>query len=169
MAELHAHDHTHSTRDMSRTVLVAMRLASRPETESHTYGMMRAEILAAAGNGITLLVVSAVVTFEAIERLIHPVTVHGWVLIVVAAIGAAVNLAATILMSRADRSSLNIQGAYAHILTDLWGFIGTVVAGIVIVTSGFSRADSIASLVVVALMLKAAIGLLRPGLRILLE
>jgi cobalt-zinc-cadmium efflux system protein len=149
--------------------LVALRLADRPETGSHTFGMKRAEILAAVGNGVTLLIVSALVTFEAIERLVHPVAVHGVTLIVVAAVGVAVNLAATLTLSKANRTSLNIEGAYRHMVTDLYGFIGTVLAGIVIVTSGFTRADSIASLVVVALMLKAAIELLRPGLRILLE
>ena len=149
--------------------LVALRLAARPETGSHTFGMKRAEILAAVGNGITLVVVSALVTFEAIDRLVHPAAVHGAVLIVVAAVGVAVNVAATATMSKANRRSLNVESAYRHVLTDLYGFIGTVIAGIVIVTTGFSRADSIASLVVVALMLKAAIQMLRPALRILLE
>jgi cobalt-zinc-cadmium efflux system protein len=131
--------------------------------------MKRAEILAAAGNGITLLVVAALVTFESIERLVHPVLVHGTTLIVVASVGVAVNVAATVTLSKANRRSLNIEAAYRHVVTDLYGFIGTVVAGIVIVTAGFSRADSIASLVVVGLMLKAALQLLRPALRILLE
>jgi cobalt-zinc-cadmium efflux system protein len=149
--------------------LVALRLAARPETGSHTFGMKRAEILAAVGNGITLLVVSALVTFESIERLVHPVRVHGATLIVVAAVGVAVNLVAVFTLAKANRRSLNIEGAYKHVLTDLYGFIGTVAAGIVIVTAGFSRADSIASLAVVALMLKAAVQLLRPALRILLE
>jgi cobalt-zinc-cadmium efflux system protein len=149
--------------------LVAIRLAARPETGSHTFGMKRAEILAAVGNGITLLVVGALVTFEAIERLVHPAAVHGATLIVVASVGVAVNLAATATMSKANRQSLNVEGAYRHILTDLYAFIGTVIAGIIIVTTGFSRADSIASLVVVVLMVKAAIDLLRPALRILLE
>jgi cobalt-zinc-cadmium efflux system protein len=149
--------------------LVALRLAARPETGSHTFGMKRAEILAAAGNGITLLVVAALVTFESIERLVHPVLVHGTTLIVVASVGVAVNVAATVTLSKANRRSLNIEAAYRHVVTDLYGFIGTVVAGIVIVTAGFSRADSIASLVVVGLMLKAALQLLRPALRILLE
>jgi cobalt-zinc-cadmium efflux system protein len=148
---------------------VAMRLAARPVTGSHTYGLMRAEILAAAGNGITLLLVGALITFEAVQRLLHPVDVHGWSLITVAAVGVVVNAVATVVMSKADRSSLNIQGAYKHILTDLWGFAGTVIAGIIIVTSGFTRADSIASLLVVGLMLRAAASLLRPALRILLE
>jgi cobalt-zinc-cadmium efflux system protein len=148
---------------------VAIRMAARPPTGSHTFGLRRAEILAAAGNGITLLLVSALITFEAVQRLIHPSTVHGGVLIVVASVGVVVNLAATLILSRANRTSLNMEGAYRHILTDLYGFIGTVVAGIIIVTTGFSRADSIASLVVVGLMVKAAVQLLRPALRILLE
>ena len=75
--------------------LVAIRLAARPETGSHTYGMKRAEILAAAGNAIALLVVSALVTYDAVVRLVHPSSVDGAVLIVVAAVGVAVNLAAT--------------------------------------------------------------------------
>ncbi|HVB92467.1 MAG TPA: cation diffusion facilitator family transporter [Acidimicrobiales bacterium] len=149
--------------------LLAIRLAARPETGSHTYGMIRAEILAAAANGITLLLVSALVTFEAVQRLVRPSPVIGVNLIVVAGIGVAVNLVATLTMSKADRSSLNIEGAYRHILTDLYGFAGTAIAGIVILITGFSRADSIASLVVVCLMLKAAVELLRPALRILLE
>jgi cobalt-zinc-cadmium efflux system protein len=149
--------------------LVAMHLADRPETGSHTFGMKRAEILAAAGNGITLLLVAVLITFEAVHRLVHPTPVHGATLIVVAAVGVAVNLAATMTLSRSNRRSLNVQAAYRHVLTDLYGFLGTVIAGIVIVTVGFDRADSIASLVVVGLMLKAAFELLRPALHILLE
>jgi len=149
--------------------LIAIRLAARPETGSHTYGMKRAEILAAAANGVALLIVSALVTYDAVVRLVHPSHVDGAVLIVVAAVGVVVNLVATLAVSRADRRSLNIEGAYRHILTDLYGFTGTLIAGVVIVVWGFNRADAIASLVVVLLMLKAAVELLRPALRILLE
>jgi cobalt-zinc-cadmium efflux system protein len=149
--------------------LVAIRLAARPETHSHTYGMKRAEILAAAGNALALLIVSALVTWEAIVRLLHPSAVDGAVLLVVAAVGVGVNLVATMTMARANRRSLNVEGAYRHILTDLYGFAGTLVAGAVIVLWGFDRADAIASLVVVVLMLKAAVELLRPALHILLE
>ncbi|HEX3333353.1 MAG TPA: cation diffusion facilitator family transporter [Acidimicrobiales bacterium] len=149
--------------------LVAIRLAARPESGSHTYGMKRAEILAAAANGLALLVVSVLVTYDAIVRLLRPGPVHGGVLIVVAAVGVAVNLVATMAVARANRRSLNVEGAYRHILTDLYGFAGTLVAGIVIVVSGFDRADAIASLLVVALMLKAAWALLRPAVHILLE
>ena len=149
--------------------LLAINLAARPETGSHTYGLKRAEILAAAANGIALVVVAALVTFEAVGRLVHPETVDGVVLIVVAAVGVAVNLAATVTVSRANRQSLNMEGAYRHILTDLYGFAGTLIAGIVIVATGFDRADAVASLVVVLLMLGAAVRLLRPAVRILLE
>src|SRR5580692_7288862 len=149
--------------------LIAIRLAARPETGKHTYGMKRAEILAAAGNGLALVIISALVTYDAIVRLLHPGHVHGAVLIVVAAVGVAVNVVATLTVARANRRSLNVEGAYRHILTDLYGFIGTLIAGIVIVTSGFNRADAIASLLVVGLMLKASVELLRPALRILLE
>ena len=151
------------------TSLVAADLAARPPTDRHTFGLHRAEILSAAGNGFTLLLVAALVTYEAVRRLIDPPEVHGAVLIVVALVGVGVNLAATVALSRANRRSLNVEGAFQHILTDLYAFIGTVVAGAVIVTTGFRRADPIASLVVVALMIRAAIGLLRPALRILIE
>src|ERR1700678_3213997 len=110
--------------------LWAIQLAARPETGSHTYGMKRAEILAAAGNAIALLVVSVLVTFEAVVRLSRPSPVDGAVLIVVAGVGVAVNLVVTVIMSRANRSSLNIEGAYRHVLTDLYGFAGTLIAGV---------------------------------------
>jgi len=89
--------------------------------------------------------------------------------VTVAAVGVAVNLAATWVMARAGRDSINVKGAFAHIVTDLYAFIGTLIAGIVIIITGFERADSIASLIVVGLMLHAAWGLLRETGRILLE
>jgi cobalt-zinc-cadmium efflux system protein len=131
--------------------------------------MKRAEILSAQGNGIILLVVSALVGFEAVQRLIAPQPVGGAALMIVAAVGIGVNLAAAWLLSQANRRSLNIQGSLMHILTDLYAFIATLVAGAVIVVTGFVRADAIASLVVVALMLAAAASLLRSTGRILLE
>jgi cobalt-zinc-cadmium efflux system protein len=149
--------------------LVAVRLARRPAAGVWTFGFKRAEVLSAQANGITLLVISALVAFEAITRLFHPVTVHGGIVVTVAAVGVAVNVAATWVISRANRRSVNVRGAFAHIVTDLYGFIGTLIAGIVIIVTGFSRADSIASLIVVGLMLYAAWGLLRETGRILLE
>lgn len=148
----------------------ALRLAARPAAGSWTFGFKRAEILSAAGNGVTLLVVSALVAITSIRRLtIHAPHVHGGVVVTVAAVGMVVNVIAAWLLARADRSSLNVEGAFQHVLTDLYGFAATVVAGIVIVTTGYSRADAIASLVVVALMLRASWSLLKASSRVLLE
>jgi cobalt-zinc-cadmium efflux system protein len=149
--------------------LWAIRLAARPATGAWTFGWKRAEILSAAGNGITLLVVSGIVTVEAVSRLVHPPRVEGGALVAVATAGIGVNLVASWVLARANRSSLNVQGAFRHVLTDLYGFIGTVIAGVIILATGWTRADAIASLVVVGLMLKAAWELLSASGRILLE
>ncbi|MHB8186887.1 MAG: cation diffusion facilitator family transporter [Dermatophilaceae bacterium] len=149
--------------------LWAIRLAARPASGVWTFGWKRAEILSAAVNGVTLLVVGALVAFEATRRMIQPPPVTGGPVLVVALLGVVVNLAAAWVLAKANRSSLNVQGAFQHILTDLYGFIATFVAGVVIVFTGFTRADSIASLIVVALMFHAAWGLLRDSGRVLLE
>ena len=149
--------------------LWAIRLAARPAAGAWTFGWKRAEILSAAGNGITLLVISGIVAVEAVNRLIHPPAVDGGPVVAVAAIGIAVNIAAAGVLARANRSSLNIAGAFRHVLTDLYGFIGTVAAGIIILATGLTQADAIASLIVVGLMLKAAWELLAASGRILLE
>jgi cobalt-zinc-cadmium efflux system protein len=149
--------------------LWAIRLAARPAAGSWTFGWKRAEILSAAGNGITLLVVSGIVTVEAVSRLVSPPQVDGGPVVAVAAAGIVVNIAAAWVLARANRSSLNVEGAFRHVLTDVYGFIGTVAAGVVILTTGWTQADAIASLLVVALMLKAAWGLLRDSGRVLLE
>lgn len=147
----------------------ASRLAGRPAKGSMTFGLKRAEILSAAANGLTLAVVAAALVVGAIDRLIHPVQVHGLTMTVVAAVGVADNLLATTILARAGRQSLNIAGALAHLVTDIWAFAGTVAAGIVILATGFRRADPIASLVVVVLMVRASWFLLRASGRVLLE
>jgi cobalt-zinc-cadmium efflux system protein len=149
--------------------LWAIRLAARPATGAWTWGWKRAEILSAAGNGISLLVVSALVAFEAIRRLIHPHSVTGGAVLAVAIVGVLINVAAAGSLAKANRSSLNVEGAYKHVVTDLYGFIGTIIAAIIILTTGWNRADPVASLLVVVLMLRAAYGLLRDSGRILLE
>lgn len=149
--------------------LWAINLAARPARGAMTYGWKRAEILAALANGVTLLVVAVIVAIEAVRRLINPPEVTGVTVLAVAIIGIIVNIAATWLIARADRTSLNIRGAYQHVLTDLFGFIGTAVAGAAILATGWTRADPIASLIVVALMLRAGWGLTRDSGRVLLE
>ncbi|MER0481133.1 cation diffusion facilitator family transporter [Streptomyces sp. Edi2] len=149
--------------------LVAMRLAARPARGGYTYGLKRAEILSAQANGITLLLLSVWLAYEAVQRLISPPAVTGGLVLVTALSGIVVNLICTWLLSRANRSSLNVEGAYQHILTDLFGFVATALAGLIVLTTGFERADSIASLVVVALMLRAGTGLVRESGRIFME
>ncbi|BAJ32534.1 MULTISPECIES: cation diffusion facilitator family transporter [Kitasatospora] len=149
--------------------LVAMRLAARPARGGYTYGLKRAEILSAQANGVTLLVLSAWLGYEAVTRLVSPPEVAGGLVLVTALVGVVVNVAATWCMSKANRSSLNVEGAFQHVLTDLYAFVATAVAGAVVLLTGFVRADAIASLVVVALMLRAGIGLVRDSARIFLE
>jgi cobalt-zinc-cadmium efflux system protein len=147
----------------------ASRLARRPPSKTWSFGLKRAEILAAAVNGVTLLVVGVLVFVEAVGRLVHPVPVKGAAMVAVAVVGVAVNVAATWVLSKANRSSLNVEGVFQHILTDLYAFIGTVLAGVIIITTGWNRADPIASLFVMVLILRAAWSLLRASGRVLLE
>ena len=149
--------------------LWAARLATRPAHGIWTYGLKRAEVLSAAGNGVTLVAVGAVIVAEAVHRLMTAPRVQGSVVLGVALGGAVVNLAATAALARADRSSLNVKGAFAHIVTDLYAFGATAAAGLVIVLSGWARADAVASLAVAALMARAAWGLLRDSGRVLLQ
>ncbi len=147
----------------------AARLAARPARGRWTYGLQRAEILSAAVNGVTLLVIAALVAFAAVRRLVSPSTVGGAGVVAVAVVGVAVNLLATRILAGADRSRMNVRGAYRHVLTDLWGFLATAAAGAVILATRFERADAIASLVVVVLMCAAAWRLLGEAGRVLLE
>jgi cobalt-zinc-cadmium efflux system protein len=149
--------------------LVAMRIAARPPRGGFTYGLKRAEILSAQINGITLLLVAAFLAYVSVRRLIDPPDVEGGLVFVTALAGIAVNLAATWLLSRANRTSLNIEGAFQHILNDLYGFIATAVSGLAVWLTGFDRADPIATLIVVALMIKAGYRLVRESGRIFME
>ncbi|HET8756605.1 MAG TPA: cation diffusion facilitator family transporter [Solirubrobacteraceae bacterium] len=149
--------------------LVAMRLARRPAQGAMTYGLKRSEILSAQFNGATLLVLGLLIVYEGVHRLIEPPDVAGPALLIVALIGVAVNLVATWTLARANRQSLNVEGAFQHILTDLAAFVATAIAGVIILTTGFVRADGIAALIVAAIMLRAAFFLLRDSGRVFLE
>jgi cobalt-zinc-cadmium efflux system protein len=149
--------------------LVVIRLVRRPAGGNLTFGLRRAEVLSAQANGATLLVLGGLIVYEGIRRLIDPPAPAGTVVLVVALVGIAVNLLATRELAKANRASLNIRGSYLHLLTDLFAFIATAIAGLLIITVGFDRADGIASLLVAAVMLLAAYGLLRDSGRVLLE
>src|SRR5271154_6090008 len=155
-------------------VLVTARLAARPPTGGYTWGLKRTEIMSAQANGITLVLLAAWLGYTAIRRLITPPAVNGGTVLVVALVGVAVNVVATLLIARAGGGrgaprSLNLAGAFKHIVTDLYAFAATAVAGAVILLTGFVRADPIATLVVVALRLHAGAGLIRDSGRIFLE
>jgi cobalt-zinc-cadmium efflux system protein len=153
--------------------IVTTKIAGRPARGGYTYGLRRLEILSAQANGITLVLLAVWLAYEAIRRLITPHPVGGGLMLTVALVGVAVNVAASLLLARAnaasDRRSLNMEGAVAHVLTDLYAFAATAVAAVIILATGFSRADPIATLVVVALMLRAGSGLIRESGRIFLE
>jgi cobalt-zinc-cadmium efflux system protein len=147
----------------------AARLARRPPGGGMTFGLRRAEILSAQANGATLLVLGLVIVGEGVARLLSPPDVNAPIVVVTALAGAAVNVVALRQVARANRANLNVEGSYRHLLTDLYAFAGTVVAGLVVWTTGFDRADPIASVAVAASMLAAAWPLLRTSGRVLLE
>ncbi len=149
--------------------LVAIRLARRPAKGAMTYGLGRSEILSAQFNGATLLILGLLIVFEGVRRLIDPPAVEGGIVLAVALLGVVVNVVAVAVLHGADRRSLNVEGAFQHVLTDLVAFIATAIAGFVILVTGFDRADGIASLFVAAVMLRAAYFLLRDSGRIFLE
>ena len=149
--------------------LVALRLAARPAGGVMTFGLRRVEILSAQANGLTLLILAGLVIYEGVRRLIDPPDVAGASVLVVAAIGALVNVGALWVLHGADRRSLNIEGSYQHVLMDLLGSVAALVAGAVILATGADRADAIAALAVAVLMLRSAWGLLRATGRVLLE
>jgi cobalt-zinc-cadmium efflux system protein len=149
--------------------LFAARLARRPAGGGFTFGFRRAEILSAQLNGATLVALALVIVWEGIRRLSDPPDVEGGVVLVVALLGVVVNVVATMVLAGANRRSLNIEGAFQHVLTDLFAFVATAIAGAVVLITGFARADGIAALIVAALMLRSGYGLLRDSGRVLLE
>ncbi|WP_326829763.1 cation diffusion facilitator family transporter [Streptosporangium sp. NBC_01810] len=149
--------------------LVAMRMAARPARGAYTFGWKRAEILSAAVNGLTFVVLVAYFVYESVRRLIEPPEVAGALVFGTALAGVAINAVAAWLIARADRSSLNVEGAFQHILNDMYAFVATAIAGAVVWLTGWGRADAIAALVVAALMARAAYSLLRDAGRILFE
>jgi cobalt-zinc-cadmium efflux system protein len=137
--------------------LFAARLARRPPEGGFTFGYRRAEML------------GALIGIEGIRRLVDPPEVEGAAVLIVAVVGIAVNLVATWVLSGANRRSLNVEGAFQHVLNDLFAFIATAVAGAVILLTDFGRPDGIAALLVCGLMLYSGVGLLKESGRVLLE
>ncbi|MDF2045770.1 cation diffusion facilitator family transporter [Microbacterium sp. Kw_RZR3] len=151
--------------------LVATAIASRPADDRRTFGYQRAEVLGALANGVILIVLCAWVGIEAVQRLLTPAEaeVEGGLMLVVAAVGMVANAISMWLLGRAQKRSINVRGAYLEVLGDLVGSIAVIIAAIVIVTTGFTRADAIASLLIAILIVPRAFGLLREVVVVLTE
>jgi len=149
--------------------LVAATMAGRPPRGRFTFGFSRLEILAAQANGIALLLVGVWIVYAAVRRLVAPPEVRGGVVLAVALVGVAVNLVATSLLARSSRESLNVRGVFLHVATDLAAFVGTAIAGALVLATGWDRFDPIAGLVVAALVFRSAVVLLRESTRIFME
>ncbi len=149
--------------------LVAMRLAQRPPSPTKTYGYVRLEILAALINGAALLFISFFILKEAWERFQAPPEVDGPLMMGVAVVGLAVNVIGAVLLHSHAGESLNVRGAYLHVLGDLLGSVGAIVAGTLILTTGWMLADPIISVVIALLILFGAWRLVREATDILLE
>jgi cobalt-zinc-cadmium efflux system protein len=149
--------------------LVAARLAARPPAGGFTYGLGRAEIVSAQINGAALLVLAGVIAWEAVQRLGDPPDVEGLVVLVVGLAGAAVNVGAAWALSRAERRSLNVEGARAHVLADLYASLGAALAGLLVLTAGLEWADVVVALLVAGLIVRSGFSLLGQSTRILLE
>lgn len=149
--------------------VVAARLARRPAVGHWTFGLARAEVLSAAVNGITLVVVAGLVLAEAIRRLVTPAHPSGLAMVVIGLAGVLTDGAAAILLSRTGRRSMNVTSAMAHVVTDAFGFAAAIVAGLVIAATGWRRADPVASLVLVVVLIRVARSLLAASGRVLLE
>jgi len=147
----------------------AMRLARRPPSAKRTFGYMRLEILAALVNGATLLLIAGWILVEAWRRLHEPVAIEGTLMVGVAALGLIVNIVGATLLHGHAHENLNVRGAYLHVLGDLLGSVGAILAGVVILTTGWAAADPIASVLIALLILWGAWGLVRESADILLE
>jgi len=149
--------------------LVAARMATRPAAGRWTFGYSRLEILAAQANGLTLGLVALWVVWSAAHRLAAPDDVRGGLVLVVALGGVAVSLAASLVLARASRESLNVRGAFLHVATDMVAFAAAALAGGLILATGWDRSDPIASLLVAGLMLWSSWRLVRESTVIFME
>jgi len=149
--------------------LFASWIAARPPTPAKTYGYYRAEILAALVNAVVLLAVAGVVLYEAWRRIVAPAPVLGVPMAVVAAVGLAVNVTGAWLLHRGAHESLNVRAAYLEVLSDALSSLAVLVAAAVVITTGLTVADPLASAAIALLIVPRTWGLLRQAVNVLLE
>ncbi|MGJ4099457.1 cation diffusion facilitator family transporter [Corynebacterium macclintockiae] len=149
--------------------VVAIFIGRRAATAQATFGYRRVEVLAALVNAVTVLGISAWIVVEAFQRLSEPVEIMAGPMMIVAVIGLLANIISAWILNRQREHSVNVQGAFLHVLADMLGSVAVLVAGGVIILTGWQYADVIASLVIAALVLPRAWQLMMQALRILLE
>jgi cobalt-zinc-cadmium efflux system protein len=149
--------------------LFAIWFADRPATPQKTFGYYRVEILAALANGVTLVVIALGIFYEAFHRFFKPEPVESGPMLVVAVLGLVVNIFGAWLLSRSHQHSLNLRGAFLHILGDLVGSAGAIIAALVIMMTGWYQADPLVSVVIGFLILASAWTLCRETINVLLE
>ncbi|MFF6810001.1 cation diffusion facilitator family transporter [Streptomyces sp. NPDC012403] len=149
--------------------LLAIHFASRPPSERRTFGLARAEILAALANCLLLLGVGGYVLYEAIERFVTPADTKGGLTVVFGAIGLVANLVSLMLLMRGQKESLNVRGAFLEVAADALGSVTVIVSALVILATGWTAADPIASLVIAVMIVPRTWKLLRETLDVLLE
>jgi cobalt-zinc-cadmium efflux system protein len=149
--------------------LLALRLAARPVSTSHSYGLQRAELLAALANGVTLVVTAGWVTVEAVRRLGDPPAVEGGGVLAIALVSLAINLGSAWRLHRVGGEDVNVRAALLHLLADALGSVGAVVAAIAVLVAGAAWVDPLVSLLIAALIVASVWGLLRDVVHVLLE
>ena len=149
--------------------LVALTLAARPSTARRSFGFQRAEILAAFVNGLTLVLIGGWIVWEAVGRFRDPPDVLGGWMLAVAAVGLAVNVSSAAILMRSEHESLNMQAALRHVLADLLGSLGVIIAAVVILLTGWTIVDPLVSVAIAILILGSAWGVLRDSTAILME
>ncbi|WP_298571750.1 cation diffusion facilitator family transporter [uncultured Aliiroseovarius sp.] len=164
-------DAGHMLTDFASLMLAwfAFRLARRPADWKRTYGFDRFSVLAAFVNGLSLFLIAAWITWEAIERLTAPVEVLGGTMLIIAVLGLLVNIVAFLVLTRGEGDNLNVRAAALHVAGDLLGSVAAIVAALVILATGWTPIDPILSVVVVLIILRSAWKVVRESGSILLE
>jgi cobalt-zinc-cadmium efflux system protein len=149
--------------------LFAFRMARRPATIHRTYGYHRIEILAALFNGLTLWLIVGIIFAAAYSRLSHPPEIEGYGMTIVAILGLAVNLVAAAILHGGHRDNLNLRGAFVHVMSDALGSVGAIIAGIVMLTTGWYLADPLISILIGVLILFSSWSLVKDSLSVLMQ
>lgn len=149
--------------------LFAFRMARRPATHQSTYGFHRVEILAALFNGLTLWLIVGMIFAAAYGRFFHPPAVESFGMMVVAIVGLVVNLTAAAILHGGHRHNLNLRGAFLHVVSDAVGSVGAIVAGVVMVTTGWYLADPLIGIFIGVLILFSSWSLVKESLSVLMQ